>query len=178
MIVIIESSPRDGNGSYLGQFIRSSYKNEEIFYYKLWDLNYRGCNECKLCKRNNSLCVVEDDLLPVWKKLAAADLIVFISPIYYGQINGEMKQFVDRIYCMKGSDKRSKFKQGAKIFLILTQNSMQRDDTKKVQDWFKDVSSVYGLKFLGYTVPGCSNANTDSAERVSNDMLLNLTFFY
>ena len=53
----------------------------------LYDLDYKGCTSCFACKRIGGKryghCAVKDDLLPVFKKVEAADAILVGSPIYY-----------------------------------------------------------------------------------------------
>ena len=40
---------------------------------------------------------MRDDLKPVFKKIEAADAIIFGSPIYLGNITGEMQSFLERL---------------------------------------------------------------------------------
>jgi multimeric flavodoxin WrbA len=67
----------------------------------LYDLDYKGCTSCFACKRIGSRsyghCAVKDDLLPVFKKVGAADAILIGSPIYYAITTGETRCFLERL---------------------------------------------------------------------------------
>ncbi len=67
----------------------------------LYDLNYKGCISCFSCKTlgGNSYgkCAVQDDLAPIFSRMEKADGIVMGSPIYWGDISGEIKAFLERL---------------------------------------------------------------------------------
>jgi multimeric flavodoxin WrbA len=67
----------------------------------LYDLDYKGCISCFACKtiggKSYGKCSVKDDLTPVFKKVEKADAVVLGSPIYYGNVSGEMKSFMERL---------------------------------------------------------------------------------
>ena len=69
--------------------------------YHLYDLKYKGCISCFACKekggKSYGRCVVEDDLKPVFKKIESADALIFGSPVYLGNITGEMQSFLERL---------------------------------------------------------------------------------
>jgi multimeric flavodoxin WrbA len=66
----------------------------------LYDLNFKGCTSCFACKIKNGKsygkCAYKDDLLPVLAKIKDADAIILGSPIYFGNVTGEMKSFMER----------------------------------------------------------------------------------
>ena len=67
----------------------------------LYDLNYKGCISCFACKtlggKSYGKCVVQDDLASVFSRIEQADAILMGSPIYWGDISGEMKSFLERL---------------------------------------------------------------------------------
>lgn len=67
----------------------------------LYSLNYKGCISCYQCKRisGKSLdkCAVKDDLSPIFEAVEQADAVLFGSPIYFGNITGEMRSFLERL---------------------------------------------------------------------------------
>ena len=67
-------------------------------YVKLTDLTYSGCKGCvELCAKPQ-VCLLEDDLLPCYRKLKEADAVVIGSPIYMSDINGMMVSFIERFF--------------------------------------------------------------------------------
>jgi multimeric flavodoxin WrbA len=67
----------------------------------LYDLNYKGCISCFACKTLGGIsygkCAVQDDLTPIFSKIEQTDAILMGSPIYWGDISGEMKSFLERL---------------------------------------------------------------------------------
>ena len=67
----------------------------------LYDLNYKGCISCFACKtlggESYGKCAVQDDLTPIFSRIEQADVILMGSPIYWGDISGEMKSFLERL---------------------------------------------------------------------------------
>lgn len=71
-----------------------------IHHIHLYDLNFKGCKSCFHCKRIGgkyyAQCPIKDDLLDLIPKMKDADGIVFGSPIYFGEITGEIRSFFER----------------------------------------------------------------------------------
>lgn len=68
----------------------------------LYDYRYKGCLSCFECKKlggkSYGKCAVRDDLAPVLEKLLAADAVLFGSPIYFGDVTGMMRSFLERLF--------------------------------------------------------------------------------
>lgn len=93
---------------------------------KLNDLKFAGCQACFACKGKSETCVVQDDLAPVLAQVAAADLVVLASPIYIGELTGQMKCFIDRTFSFLVPDytanpNPTRLAPGKKMLLVLTQ---------------------------------------------------------
>ncbi len=67
----------------------------------LYDLKFTGCTSCFACKikggKSYGRCAVKDGLSPVLKKVEAADALILGSPIYFGNVSGEMRSFLERL---------------------------------------------------------------------------------
>ncbi len=67
----------------------------------LYDLDFKGCISCFACKtiggKSYGKCAVKDDLTPIFRKIEKADAIILGSPIYFGDVSGEMKSFMERL---------------------------------------------------------------------------------
>jgi multimeric flavodoxin WrbA len=70
----------------------------EIVY--LYDLNFKGCIGCHSCKlleeSKFARCAVRDELTPVLEKAIAADVLLIGSPIYFSDVTGETRSFLER----------------------------------------------------------------------------------
>jgi len=67
----------------------------------LYDLNYKGCISCFACKlkdgKSYGKCAYQDDLSPVLEKIDNADAVILGSPIYFGNVTGEMRSLMERM---------------------------------------------------------------------------------
>ena len=66
----------------------------------LYDLAFKGCIGCHSCKLLDeskfARCAVRDDLTPVLEKAIAADILLIGSPIYFSDVTGEVRSFLER----------------------------------------------------------------------------------
>jgi multimeric flavodoxin WrbA len=83
--------------------VKESAKDKEIEteIINLYDLNYTGCKSCFACKRLGGVsygkCPVKDDIQEVLEKVSQADGLIFGSPIYFGNITGQLQSFLERL---------------------------------------------------------------------------------
>ncbi|PLX78036.1 MAG: NADPH-dependent FMN reductase [Desulfuromonas sp.] len=101
-IVCLYGSPRrQGNSAELARrfLAAAEVHGAEICEYHLNNLTLRGCQGCNRCKQDLETCVLEDDLAPVLDAVFDADLVVFASPVYYGDVSAQLKMFIDRSFC-------------------------------------------------------------------------------
>ena len=67
----------------------------------LYDLDFKGCTSCFACKRlgGNSYgkCAMRDDLTPLLESIPRSDALILGSPIYFGNVTGEMRSFLERM---------------------------------------------------------------------------------
>lgn len=67
----------------------------------LYDLDYKGCMSCFACKLKGGescgRCAVNDDLDPLLEETRTVDALILGSPIYYGDVTGEMRSFLKRL---------------------------------------------------------------------------------
>lgn len=67
----------------------------------LYDVDFKGCRSCFACKllggKNYGKCAYPDGLKEILEKVSLADGIVFASPVYFGDVSGVMKMFLERL---------------------------------------------------------------------------------
>lgn len=70
----------------------------------LCDLRYSGCMSCFACKRKHDagsgICAIQDELSPVLEKVMACDVLLLGSPIYFSDVTGMMRSFMERVLFM------------------------------------------------------------------------------
>ena len=105
-ICIINGSPRKNFNTHkmceaFERGVKSSNKSVETKIFNLYDYNYKGCHSCLCCKLKDSKsyghCVIKDDITDVIEEVSNSDGVVFASPIYFMDITGEMKSFLERL---------------------------------------------------------------------------------
>lgn len=98
-IVILNGSARKGNTeTAIRMFKEEAEKKNEIEVLDAHKLNIAPCKGCGACQCYKG-CVDRDDTNPVTEKLAAADMIVFATPVYWWGMTAQLKQVIDKCYC-------------------------------------------------------------------------------
>lgn len=117
----------------------------------LYDLDYKGCKSCFHCKKIEGKfygqCPIKDDLLELLPKLWSCDALVLASPIYFGNVTGQMKSFIERLIFPKyvyGADTLSDNKPTAFIY---TMNVTEELSKQMYENTIYDVIERY----LDYT---------------------------
>lgn len=111
-IMVLESSARKkGNTDLLAdEFIRGAQAaghNVEKEY--IGNRNIKGCSGCNGCRKNMGVCVQKDDMVGLYPKLLEADIIVMASPVYFYNVNAQMKVVMDRTYAIEPMWKDKQF---------------------------------------------------------------------
>lgn len=103
-VIAINGSPRkDCNTAKLLKkaLEGAAAKGAETEIINLYDLDFKGCHSCFACKRKGGKsygkCAVKDGITPVLEKIAQADAVIFGSPIYFGNVTGELRSFMERL---------------------------------------------------------------------------------
>lgn len=131
-IVIVSSSMRKGNSDKLcDEFQRGAEeKGNIVTRINIRDIKLGFCLGCRDCY-NYGDCVQNDDMNKIYPSVKECDVLVFASPIYFGEMSGSLKTFLDRLYPLYTSIA------GKEVYLIA---SCYEDDYTFVDD------SLLGLK--------------------------------
>ena len=98
-IVIINGSARKGNTlTAIEAFIRGAEEKNEIEIIAPDQLQIAPCKGCGACQCHKG-CVDKDDTNPTIDKIAAADMILFATPVYWWGMTAQLKQVIDKCYC-------------------------------------------------------------------------------
>lgn len=60
-------------------------------------LRIRPCIACEKCWSKGRPCVLDDDMSPLYDAIAAADVLLFATPVYWYAPTAIMKAFMDRL---------------------------------------------------------------------------------
>jgi multimeric flavodoxin WrbA len=94
----ISGSPhRHGNTeTLLDAFLDSAREGGgEVDKVVLKTMEYAPCQGCNTCHKDG-VCIIEDELIPLFDRILSMDALALASPIYTMGITAEMKGFLDR----------------------------------------------------------------------------------
>ena len=99
-IVIINGSARKGNTlTAINAFIKGADEKNEIEVIAPDKLHISPCKGCGACQCHKG-CVDQDDTNPTINKLVEADMILFATPVYWWGMTAQLKQVIDKCYCL------------------------------------------------------------------------------
>lgn len=167
-IVSLLGSPRSkGNSAVLAECFLEIAKGlgAGTQSFVLNRLTYQGCQACRACKKSSEVCVLKDDLTKVLETVSLADVIVFASPVYFGDVTGQMKMFIDRTYSYltpdfhHNPDNTSRLLPGKTAVWILTQGMPETAfaDVFPRYEWVMNIIGIHKV----HLIRGCGLAKPD-----------------
>ncbi|HII09298.1 MAG TPA: flavodoxin family protein [Methanosphaera sp.] len=174
-IVGINTSPREGSNCKIALEKALEAAEAEGAQTQLINSNpltISACQGCNYCKAHEGKCVIEDDMTQIYEAIEEADGIIFSIPVYFFDINAQMKIIIDRLYAYFQSPFMEKFAD-KKVSFILSQGTPDPEAFKA------GLEKQYGaFKFLGFqladlvvlgdnNIPGAINEKEDQLAQVA-----------
>jgi len=100
-IVILSGSPRkSGNSETLAAAFKEGAESAgaAVTVFQTAHMAIGGCIGCEYCSKNPGKCALNDDMAEILEALHKADVIVWVSPVYYFSITAQLKAAIDRTY--------------------------------------------------------------------------------
>ena len=154
--LILNGNPHpSGFDDYLARFALALHEQghsaERI---DLRDLDLHYCVGCWTCWwKTPGLCALKDDMAPLLAEVFAAEAVVLGSPVYIGQMTGQLKIFVDRLLPVLGPNFVTRLKKHPGLLWVFTQG---HSDPAAFRTYMEDTSRFLG--FLGFTPKGILSA--------------------
>lgn len=126
-VLIVSSSLRGGsNSEILAHEAERGAKDagNDVEFLCLKGKDIKFCIGCLSCQKTGK-CVQKDDMADMIGKVQNADVLIFTTPIYYYELSGQLKTFLDR--CNPLFPQENKFKD---VYLITS----SYDDAKNASD--------------------------------------------
>lgn len=148
-ILILCGSPhKNGTTNELAEALISGIdtSRHEVEKVQLASGKVAPCLGCEYCRRSGGICVQKDDMQELLPSVLAADVIVFVSPIYYFGFNAQLKAVIDRFYAVNAQLKQ----QTEKKAILLTAGG-------GTEEWIPDgIFANYHtmLRYLNWTSLG------------------------
>ena len=134
-VLAIIGSPRKGHSYRLTQQIEQRLTRNadlQFEYVFLSQMNLQPCRGCYVCQsRGEQYCPIKDERGELVQRMQQADGVIFVSPVYTGNVSGLMKSFMDRLAY---AAHRPAFL-GKPAMLVVTGSSFT-GDTLKALGWF------------------------------------------
>lgn len=100
-IVVLQGSVRRGGNTQMlvEAFVKGAEQQNCVEVISVADYHVNPCIGCNSCfSRENHQCFQQDDMQKVYDKLAAADVIVVASPVYFYGVSAQLKAIIDRLH--------------------------------------------------------------------------------
>ena len=130
-LVIVNGGPRVKNwntASMLEAVARGAESaGAEVEWVDLYRLDFKGCRSCFACQRVGAegRCAAKDELSPVLEHIIAADALAVGSPIYFGDVTGETRSFLERLWfpgLNYNKEHTIKYENNRRVGLVFTMN--------------------------------------------------------
>ena len=147
-IVGLCGSPhKAGNTSWVVEKILQGAKQAgaDATLFSSSDLDIKPCRGCFGCKNNDTGCVIIDDMQKVYAELKDADVMIFASPVYMGQMTGQSKVFLDRLFPTNSPRFSPHFKEQGKKMKLLPVFTQGNPDNTKFQTYFDYIKQIFGM---------------------------------
>jgi multimeric flavodoxin WrbA len=140
-------------------------------YLSLHDKDIRPCQACLKCAQDKNRCAQEDDFMPIYEAMAAADGLIVGSPVYFGSATPNMMALLDRAgYVSRMGDNPFARKVGTP--LVVARRAGVNFTYAQLQFWFCVMGMftpgasywpiAYGLK------PGEAANDTEGLKTITN----------
>ena len=167
-IVVLTGSPRkNSNTSYMAdRFIAGATEaGHEVFKFDCARSEVSGCIGCNHCNMNGP-CIYDDDFSKLRPKLIEADLVAFVSPMYYFGFSSQIKRVIDRFYAINGQIKGASKK--AVFMMAYADNSKSEAEAMTVH--YKTLIKYLGWKDAGMVIaPGVWTAGSIKNTKYGED---------
>ncbi|MBQ9545291.1 MAG: flavodoxin family protein [Clostridia bacterium] len=134
VLVVTSSLRAKSNSDILAERLIAGAKDagHEVECVSLKGKTIKFCIGCFACQKTKK-CLQKDDAVEIAEKMKNADTLVFVTPIYYYEMSGQMKTLLDRMNPLYSSDYSFR-----KVYML----SVAADDAKTTPE--KAVNGLQG----------------------------------
>ena len=148
VLAIGGSARPQGNTNLLLHEVLKTLEQEglETEYISLHDKQILPCRACLKCAEEKNRCAQEDDFMPVYEAMAAADGLLVGSPVYFGSATPNLMALLDRAgYVARQGDNPFHRKVGSPV--VVARRAGVNFTYAQLQFWFV---------IMGMFTPGAS----------------------
>ena len=167
VLIITTSLRAKSNSDLLAEKVAAGAKNagHDVERIGLKGKEIKFCVGCFACQKTQK-CVLKDDAVEIAEKVKNADTLVFVTPIYYYEMCGQMKTLLDRMNPLYSSD--YKFR---KVYMLSVAAEDEKNTPEKAENgllgWVDcfEKAELAGTLFCG----GINDAGEASEKNVEQE---------
>lgn len=157
VLAFIGSPKENGNtASMVNSVCRGAETaGHEIEVINITRLSINDCKACCACKSGKiQYCSINDDMQLLYPKIVGADCLVIGTPVYMGQMSGQMKNFFDRWYTFMDANYQIHQLPGKK-YITVTASGAPAEVFQSLTDYLNHwLGSFFKLKLVKNIVGG------------------------
>ena len=167
-VLVISTSLRvKSNSDILAERLIAGARDagNEVEQISLKGKELKFCIGCLSCQKTQK-CTLNDDAVWIAEKVKNADTLVFVTPIYYYEMSGQMKTLLDRLNPLYPSDYRFR-----KIYMLMTaaedEDYVPEKAVSGLQGWIDcfEKAELAGTLFCGgIDDPGAASGKKDEQD--------------
>ena len=165
-IIVINGSPKGENSNtniIVNEFLKGAQRaGAETVNIFLSEKKIEHCRGCHICwSKGPAQCVISDDMMNILMHMGDANVIVFASPVYFENISGMLKVFMDRMTMIGGpqSQKDTEVKEEKsseiananvpKLMMISSCGFSDESEFEVTSLWINRVSQKVHMELIG-----------------------------
>lgn len=162
-ILVITGSPRDGNSEKIADsFIDGALSaGNEVNKFRAGRKDVKGCVACDTCWSKGRACSMDDDFIELEPMLESADVIVFVSPLYYFTFSSQLKSVIDKLHAY--SSKKARPLRIKESVLIMCGATDDLNDFAGAMATYDNIIKFKGWKDAGGLMVPCVEGKDDVA---------------
>ena len=165
-ILILSGSPKkNGNTTALIEWFTEGARSQgakiELIHTAFLKNKFPGCTSCRSCQQEKAYgCIIDDDVSPVLRKMAAADVIVMATPLYFFAASAQLKIVIDRMFSLyKWDNAAGTMKTVLKgKTLVLLASAYENIGLNVLEKPFILTADYTGMKFKSLLVPNAGES--------------------
>lgn len=182
VITVLGSPKEKGKTAKALEMFEKSILEHGHTFERINIMNYKinGCLGCNACfsPKEKANCIQKDDSNFILDKIAAADMVIYATPLYAHSFPSQMKAFIDRHFCLvtnAGLPSQTSLFEGKRVVLLVTCSNPE-DTTNLIQESFDRIFEELKCTIAGKYVVALS-ASPDyinNAQKICDTMSRNL----
>jgi multimeric flavodoxin WrbA len=155
VLAVVGSPRKGGNTEILLAKIAAGAQagGAQVETIRLGDLQIRECDGCHACWRGRP-CSKDDDMRPLYPRIAASDILVFGTPVYWYGPTALMKAFIDRFVYFNNEANRPMVR-GKRAVVAVVLEETHEPTWRPVIEFFEKSLGYLEMKLAGtIVVPG------------------------